>query len=297
MSSHLIPHAVLVGNSKGGVGKTSVTAHLAGYAAAAGWRVLAVDLDAQGNLSRDLGYREETDNGKSLADAIAIKDPSQIKAISVRPGLDVIAGGAELARAEIALGAERLTDPNAVRTLGEVIATLAAEYQLVVFDTPPATTAALVDAAFACAGNLVIPTKIDEASIDGLEGTAERFALARERHNPMIRPLGVVLFAVGTQDTRMVANARSVLSELLGEVVPVLEPTIRASRKAPVDMRAQGLLAPEYEAEAAGAEPWFEAMKRGETARTFSQSASGLAADYQAVVTELLARFSEPAAA
>lgn len=297
MSSHLIPHAVLIGNSKGGVGKTSMTAHLAGYAAAAGWSVLAVDLDAQGNLSRDLGYRGETDNGKSLADAIAIKDPGQLKVLSVRPGLDVVSGGGELRRAEIALGADRLSDPNAVRTLGTVLSELAASYQLVVFDTPPATTAALVDAAFACAGNLVIPTKIDEASIDGLEGTAERFAAAKQSHNPLIRPLGVVLFAVGTQDTRMIANARAALTDLLGDVVPVLDPTIRASRKAPVDMRSQGLLAPEYEAEAAGAEPWFEAVKRGEPARTFSQSASGLASDYQAVVTELLARFSETAAA
>ena len=187
MSSYLMAHSVVVANGKGGVGKTSLSAHLSGLAAAAGWSVLAVDLDPQGNLSRDLGYRDRSDDGKGLAAAVAIRDPSQFDIINVRPGLDVIAGGAQLRRTEIALAAERLIDPAAVRVLGELLASLASSYQLIVFDTPPAITAALVDAAFACAGNLVIPSRIDEASIDGLEGTAERFAAARAAHNPQLR--------------------------------------------------------------------------------------------------------------
>ena len=107
------------------------------------------------------------------------------------------------------------------------------------------------------------------------------------------------MFGVGTRDTRLIATARQTLADLLGDTVPVLDPTIRATRKAPVDMRAEGLLAPEYEAAATAAEPWFEAITRGETPRSFSQSASGLASDYQAVVTDLLNRLTnrhDPAA-
>ena len=51
-----LDNAVVIAQGKGGVGKTSLAANLAGLAAhQAGARVLLVDLDQQGNLSRDLG--------------------------------------------------------------------------------------------------------------------------------------------------------------------------------------------------------------------------------------------------
>ena len=40
-------------NNKGGVGKTTLTSHLAHMVARLGWRVLAVDLDPQSNLTSD----------------------------------------------------------------------------------------------------------------------------------------------------------------------------------------------------------------------------------------------------
>ena len=51
---------VTVANHKGGVGKTAVAAHLVFRAAESG-RVLAIDLDAQGNLTSTLVARSEAD--------------------------------------------------------------------------------------------------------------------------------------------------------------------------------------------------------------------------------------------
>ena len=58
-------------NGKGGVGKTSITANTAGILANSDWRVLAVDLDRQGNLQKDLGYREDErhDDGETCSSA------------------------------------------------------------------------------------------------------------------------------------------------------------------------------------------------------------------------------------
>ena len=44
-------------NDKGGVGKTSIAANMAGQMAAAGFSVLLIDLNRQANLSDDLGFR------------------------------------------------------------------------------------------------------------------------------------------------------------------------------------------------------------------------------------------------
>ena len=57
-------------NGKGGVGKTSLVANLAGSAAASGWRTLVVDLDQQGNLESRFGYQSASDQGASLVAAL-----------------------------------------------------------------------------------------------------------------------------------------------------------------------------------------------------------------------------------
>ncbi len=47
---------VAIANGKGGVGKTSLATTLAGMAAEAGYKILIIDLDPQGNVGKDLGY-------------------------------------------------------------------------------------------------------------------------------------------------------------------------------------------------------------------------------------------------
>ena len=47
-----IDRSIMLFNGKGGVGKSSIAANLAGLVALGGWKVLVVDLDKQGNLAR-----------------------------------------------------------------------------------------------------------------------------------------------------------------------------------------------------------------------------------------------------
>ena len=48
---------IAIVNDKGGVGKTSIAANLAGQFAGADYRCLLIDLNRQANLADDLGYR------------------------------------------------------------------------------------------------------------------------------------------------------------------------------------------------------------------------------------------------
>ncbi|MGH9154901.1 MAG: ParA family protein [Acidimicrobiales bacterium] len=286
----MIANSILVLNGKGGVGKTSLTANLAGLAALTGWRVLAVDLDPQGNLGRDLGYLADADDGGSLATATAQGSrPEPLR--DVRPGLDVLAGGpaldglvADLQRA--LLGG----DLAAADRLGLALGAVAIDYDLVVIDSPPGE-ALLHAAAIRAVHYIVIPTRADAASIDGLGRVAA--VVAREgAANPGLEVLGVVLGPLPRGARAIARQTRVELEALLGERIIVFDTIIRDVPRAAVDCRGRGVLAHEYEQEALKAPRWWERKARPDGGEGFSDAAAGLASDYQELVREILARFS-----
>ena len=293
-----LANTIAFANGKGGVGKTSVAANVAGIAALSGWRVLTVDLDPQGNLGNDLGYTQtgETDQGARLMEAI--RDGGRLKPLSnVRPGLDAVPGGDHMDGLMTVL-VPRLLDETAPATaIADVLAPLAGDYDLVLLDCPPAG-GVLLEAILIATRFLVIPTKRDLGSLHGLVRVARSFATVRSRENPDLEVLGVVLFDFARQDTRILADTRERLVRNLAGAAPVFETVIRNARKASTDMRRDGLLAFEYE-EAASA-----ALRRRVTERVwekphraspngFSKTASGLAEDYQNLTKEILAAFTE----
>ncbi len=93
MTGELMRRVVAIANGKGGVGKTSLTAGLAGLVANAGYRVLTVDADPQGNLRRDLGYPGS--DGTELCSAVLHGQPVE-PLREVRPNLDCVPGGPAL---------------------------------------------------------------------------------------------------------------------------------------------------------------------------------------------------------
>src|ERR1700709_1561753 len=129
---------VAVANAKGGVGKTSVTAGLAGLAAKSGSRVLTIDADPQGNLSLDLGY--PISDGQGLALAIQSGYPlSPLR--NVRPNLDCVPGGsalfdipatyiARMSRGQTMTGLRAALEQVAPEQPGQ-------DYDLILVDTPP----------------------------------------------------------------------------------------------------------------------------------------------------------------
>src|SRR4051794_23157663 len=114
---------VAVINGKGGVGKTSVTANLAGLYAAAGYRVCAIDLDPQGNLGNDLGYLAAglADGGAGLH-AAAVTGVAPTPLVGVRPNLDVVPGGEQLHDLAAVLQSRRLSGRGGVESLTAAIA-------------------------------------------------------------------------------------------------------------------------------------------------------------------------------
>ena len=297
-----------IANGKGGVGKTTLTAGLAGQLAASGHRVLVVDTDPQGNLGRDLGYGLH--DGGSLA--LAITHGMALDVLrDVRERLDVVPGGPALwdvAPAFTARGARGASLPglrpalDRVRpergkagpgkTEGGKTGRGTTDYDLVLVDTPPGEPI-LQELVFAAADFLIIPSRSDEASLDGLVVVAQRFAAARAV-NPGLTLLGVVLFGARAGSTRLHGRVRSALEETLGGAAPVFDASIRYLESAAVDMRSRGLLP--YELRAAHETETVAridrlrtgASGRGDPLLSRNSSVARLAGDYADLADEVL---------
>jgi cellulose biosynthesis protein BcsQ len=176
----MLNQAIAVINGKGGTGKTSITANLGGLFAAAGYRTLLVDMDPQGNLGRDLGYLDAgmSDDGRALFTAVTT-GTELLPLRDVRENLDVVAGGElveDMAAMLYSRGTRGQTVTSAVR---DALAPLAHDYDLVLLDCPPGNRS-LQQMALAAAHFVVIPTKADDASLDGLVQVAKLFTSVRD---------------------------------------------------------------------------------------------------------------------
>lgn len=285
----MIPNSILVTNGKGGVGKSSLVANLCAVAAAGGWRVLAVDIDPQGNLARDLGVLEPSDSGRNLREAALAREllhPLQ----DVRPNLDLAPGGEELEAllGDIQAAYARGQYLTAMGVLERALAPVAASYDLVVVDSPPGERA-LQTAATRAAHFIVIPTCPDECSIDGLGAVFDLYYRMRsEGANPQLTILGVALCLVGSRATSIADTARATLKDLLGEKVPLFAQPIRFAQAAATGCRRKGITAAEYAAAADATAPWY----RDKSAERLSNTGTGLAADYQALSHEILTAYT-----
>ena len=292
----MLHNTIAIVNGKGGVGKTSIAANTAGLLANSGWQVLAVDLDRQGNLQKDLGYREDNrnDHGDMLFRSLTNDRPLEPVLIGIRPNLDVIPGGEQIFYADAGLARQGFD----LRLLAARLAPLASDYDMIVLDCPPAG-GVMSTLAMGASRGLVIPVKADDASTEGLELVASQFQHVKATTNPGLEVLGVVIFALEARATALREAVRAELSDALGDIAPVFESVIRHSARAAFDTRRAGALAHEYEQSAASLKGRrLKALREGggvavARLRRFSSSASGLAADYTALAEEIITRLGE----
>ncbi len=134
--------------SKGGSTKTTTAAELVAALARRGRRVLAIDLDQQGNLSRRMGLTDSTEVSAVAADVLtaeATAIEAAVPAASV-PGADVLVGTHDLADLD--------QQPEVITSLRDHLPEVAGEWDDVVIDTPPAL--GLVTLAALAAADVVV---------------------------------------------------------------------------------------------------------------------------------------------
>ncbi len=176
---------IVLTNQKGGVGKTTTsTALAAGLVSFYHKKVLAVDLDPQGNLGFSLGL--DIEEGRTIHDVLMGKIPARA-AIQETDYCDVITSNILLSSAELDFNV-----PERELLLKKALAPVASRYDYIIIDTPPALNILTVNA-YAMAHYLIIPMAPEILSLLAVTQIKETIDSVRESLNPRLDVLGILL--------------------------------------------------------------------------------------------------------
>ncbi len=171
-------------NQKGGVAKTTTTLNLGVALAEQGKRVLAIDLDPQGNLTMSQGWNpDEID--RSMFDVLVHRLP--ITEIIRTNEIDVGVASIDLAGAELALSSMIGRE----RALEKALAPVQESYDYILIDTPPSLGLLTINA-FVAAQGVIVPVQCEYLSLRGLVQLENTLTMIRENLNPDVAIQGIL---------------------------------------------------------------------------------------------------------
>jgi chromosome partitioning protein len=230
-------------NQKGGVAKTTTALNLAVAFKESGHRVLAVDMDPQGNLTMSQGVDPDKVE-KSMFDVLVHRIP--MREIIVEREIDIAVASIDLAGAEIAMS----TQIGRERALEKGIEGVQDDYDFVCIDTPPSLGLLTVNALTA-ADKVIVPVQCEYLSMRGLVQLQNTLQMIRENLNPGVEIEGILPTMLDSR-TVHAKEAIEILEENFGDLV--FKSRIRKTIKfAEAPVRGTSVLKYDPDGKAAGA--------------------------------------------
>lgn len=184
---------IIIGATKGGVGKSVSTYNLAYSLASMGKRVLAVDFDSQSNLSTCFGIEDTaavpvTIGHLMMAQIEEEAMPDASEYVQSRNGVDFIPSSMVLS----AVDAKLRLEMGAEKMLANILEPLKDRYDYLIVDTCPALGALTINA-LAAADGVVITVNPQLLAMVGLQEFLKTIRKIKSRINPKLEVEGILL--------------------------------------------------------------------------------------------------------
>ena len=178
---------IVLSNQKGGVGKTTSAYVLSTALKEKGYKVLAVDMDPQGNMTSGLGVDKDQVENSVYDLIIGQTGIEECICKEVIENLDVLPSNINLSAAEIELiGVE-----NKEYIIRNEMGKVKERYDFVIIDCPPALSMLTINA-MTTADSVLVPIQCEYYALEGLSQLIHTINLVQERLNPALVIEGVV---------------------------------------------------------------------------------------------------------
>ena len=239
---------IAVANQKGGGGKTTTSINLAACLAEKGKKVLAVDMDPQGNLTSGLGVDKDSVEKSIYELIIGEVDIKEVINKEVLENLDIIPTSIDLSAAEI----ELIGVDDKEYILRNAIDQVKDQYDFVIIDCPPSLSMLTINA-MTTADSVIVPIQCEYYALEGLSQLIHTVELVKDRLNSKLEIEGVVFTMYDARTNLSLQVVENVKDNLQQNIYKTIIPRNIRLAEAP----SYGLPINKYDPKSTGAESYM----------------------------------------